>query len=119
MYCGNIGIIPVGKEFKKVSPGDIIVAAGGRTGRDGIHGATFSSGELTSESETVSSGAVQIGATSGSRSGPPARTNVTDAWRGNDQLRLVAQNRSTSRGGNDSDSAGFGDDRTSRKLADL
>lgn len=61
VYCGNIGMIPVGKEFKKVSPGDIIVAAGGRTGRDGIHGATFSSGELTSESETVSSGAVQIG----------------------------------------------------------
>ncbi len=39
----------------------MIVAVGGRTGRDGIHGATFSSGELTSESETVSSGAVQIG----------------------------------------------------------
>jgi phosphoribosylformylglycinamidine synthase II len=61
VYCGNVGIIPVGKEFKKVSPGDVIVAAGGRTGRDGIHGATFSSGELTSASETVSSGAVQIG----------------------------------------------------------
>lgn len=61
VYCGNIGIIPVGKEFKKVSPGEVIVAAGGRTGRDGIHGATFSSGELTSDSETVSSGAVQIG----------------------------------------------------------
>jgi len=38
-----------------------VVALGGRTGRDGIHGATFSSVELTSESETVSSGAVQIG----------------------------------------------------------
>src|SRR3990167_1862554 len=34
---------------------------GGRTGLDGIHGATFSSGELTHESEVVSSGAVQIG----------------------------------------------------------
>src|SRR5262249_34291596 len=33
----------------------------GRTGRDGIHGATFSSVELTSESEKVSGGAVQIG----------------------------------------------------------
>jgi phosphoribosylformylglycinamidine synthase subunit PurSL len=37
------------------------VAIGGRTGRDGIHGATFSSAELTSESETLSGGAVQIG----------------------------------------------------------
>ncbi|MDE0736020.1 MAG: AIR synthase-related protein, partial [Pirellulaceae bacterium] len=41
--------------------GDWIVAMGGRTGRDGIHGATFSSAELTSESETLSGGAVQIG----------------------------------------------------------
>ena len=42
-------------------PGDLIVAVGGRTGRDGIHGATFSSVELTAESEKVSGGAVQIG----------------------------------------------------------
>ena len=34
---------------------------GGRTGRDGIHGATFSSIELTAQSEAVSGGAVQIG----------------------------------------------------------
>jgi len=61
VYCGNVGIIPRGKEQKKVHTGDLIVAVGGRTGRDGIHGATFSSGELTSESEVVSSGAVQIG----------------------------------------------------------
>ena len=46
---------------KVVNPGDRVVALGGRTGRDGIHGATFSSVELTEESETVSSGAVQIG----------------------------------------------------------
>jgi phosphoribosylformylglycinamidine synthase len=46
---------------KSVQDGDLIVAMGGRTGRDGIHGATFSSIELTSESEVVSSGAVQIG----------------------------------------------------------
>ncbi len=61
VYCGNVGLLPKGKEKKEVHPGDLIVVAGGRTGRDGIHGATFSSGELTSESETVSSGAVQIG----------------------------------------------------------
>jgi phosphoribosylformylglycinamidine synthase len=61
VFCGNIGLIPKGKEIKKVNKGDLIVAVGGRTGRDGIHGATFSSGELTGESQTVSSGAVQIG----------------------------------------------------------
>ncbi|MBF0570854.1 MAG: phosphoribosylformylglycinamidine synthase subunit PurL [Candidatus Omnitrophica bacterium] len=61
VFCGNIGLIPKGQEAKRVNKGDLIVAVGGRTGRDGIHGATFSSGELTSESETVSSGAVQIG----------------------------------------------------------
>ncbi len=42
-------------------PGDLIVALGGRTGRDGIHGATFSSAELTHQSETISGSAVQIG----------------------------------------------------------
>ena len=61
VYCGCIGLMPKDKVEKKVSPGDLIVAVGGRTGRDGIHGATFSSGELTTESEEVSSGAVQIG----------------------------------------------------------
>lgn len=61
VYCGNVGMIPVDKCEKKLSPGDYIVAVGGRTGRDGIHGATFSSAELTEESETLSGGAVQIG----------------------------------------------------------
>ena len=61
VYCGNVGLIPVDKAFKEVKAGDLIVAVGGRTGRDGIHGATFSSAELTTESETVSGGAVQIG----------------------------------------------------------
>ncbi|MDP7014644.1 MAG: phosphoribosylformylglycinamidine synthase subunit PurL [Pirellulaceae bacterium] len=61
VYCGNVGILPRDKSFKEPQPGDWIVAIGGRTGRDGIHGATFSSAELTSESETLSGGAVQIG----------------------------------------------------------
>ena len=61
VYCGNVAMIPVDKCDKKVSPGDLIVAVGGRTGRDGIHGATFSSVELTEESEHISGGAVQIG----------------------------------------------------------
>jgi phosphoribosylformylglycinamidine synthase len=61
VFCGNVGLIPRGCETKRVNKGDLVVAVGGRTGRDGIHGATFSSGELTSDSQVVSSGAVQIG----------------------------------------------------------
>ncbi|MFH0790984.1 MAG: phosphoribosylformylglycinamidine synthase subunit PurS, partial [Candidatus Omnitrophota bacterium] len=61
VYCGTAGILPKDKSFKQTRSGDLIVAAGGKTGRDGIHGATFSSGELTHNSEEISSGAVQIG----------------------------------------------------------
>lgn len=61
VYCGNAGLLPVDKVEKKPQAGDWIVALGGRTGRDGIHGATFSSVELTSESESICGGAVQIG----------------------------------------------------------
>ncbi len=61
VFCGTVGIMPRGSADAAVQPGDLVVVAGGRTGRDGIHGATFSSIELTSESETESGGAVQIG----------------------------------------------------------
>jgi phosphoribosylformylglycinamidine synthase subunit PurSL len=61
VYCGTVGLIPVDRCVKESKPGDLIVAVGGRTGRDGIHGATFSSLELTADSESVSGGAVQIG----------------------------------------------------------
>ena len=61
VYCGNVGLLPKGMVTKQVSPGMKIVVAGGRTGRDGIHGATFSSLALTSESEMISATAVQIG----------------------------------------------------------
>jgi phosphoribosylformylglycinamidine synthase subunit PurSL len=61
VFCGTVGVIPRGMSEKSVKAGDRIVAVGGRTGRDGIHGATFSSVELTSESESISGGAVQIG----------------------------------------------------------
>ncbi len=61
VYCGNAGLLPVDKAEKCPQAGDWIVAIGGRTGRDGIHGATFSSAELTSDSESISGGSVQIG----------------------------------------------------------
>jgi phosphoribosylformylglycinamidine synthase len=61
VFCGNVGLLPRDKSHKAPQPGDQIVVIGGRTGRDGIHGATFSSAELTSQSESLSGGAVQIG----------------------------------------------------------
>jgi len=61
VYCGTVGILPRGMSEKQARPGDRIVTVGGRTGRDGIHGATFSSETLHDESDTVSGGAVQIG----------------------------------------------------------
>ncbi len=61
VFCGNIGLMRKNTTEKTIKKNDLIITVGGRTGRDGIHGATFSSGELTTESEVVSSGAVQIG----------------------------------------------------------
>jgi len=61
VFCGNVGLIPKNKAFKRVDTGDLLILVGGKTGRDGIHGATFSSGELTVESEEISNSAVQIG----------------------------------------------------------
>ncbi len=63
VYCGTVGTLPVkigevrGEE-KSIKPGDLIVMGGGRIGKDGIHGATFSSEELHQDSPTQ---AVQIG----------------------------------------------------------
>ncbi|MFH1786109.1 MAG: phosphoribosylformylglycinamidine synthase subunit PurL [archaeon] len=64
VYCGTGGIMPAkvrGKpsQDKKAKPGDKIVMVGGRIGKDGIHGATFSSVELDEASPAT---AVQIGA---------------------------------------------------------
>jgi phosphoribosylformylglycinamidine synthase len=61
VYCGTVGILPKEFSFKGAKAGDLVVVVGGRTGRDGIHGATFSSVGLHEKSETASSGAVQIG----------------------------------------------------------
>src|SRR5262245_60267858 len=61
VFCGNVGLIPRDKVAKAAQKGDRIFVLGGRTGRDGIHGATFSSLALDAASSTVASGAVQIG----------------------------------------------------------
>jgi phosphoribosylformylglycinamidine synthase len=63
VYCGTIGTMPrlidgETSESKRIVPGEYIVMVGGRIGKDGIHGATFSSEELHKGSPTQ---AVQIG----------------------------------------------------------
>jgi phosphoribosylformylglycinamidine synthase subunit PurSL len=63
VYCGSVGIMPARingqpSQDKKADSGDFIVMAGGRIGKDGIHGATFSSEELHEGSPAT---AVQIG----------------------------------------------------------
>jgi phosphoribosylformylglycinamidine synthase len=61
VYCGCVGLIPRERIEKGARPGDRIILLGGRTGRDGIHGATFSSAELTGGHADEFSHAVQIG----------------------------------------------------------
>jgi len=57
------GIVRKDEIVKGIAPnvGDVFVLMGGRTGRDGIHGVTFASEELTSSSELESRPAVQVG----------------------------------------------------------
>jgi phosphoribosylformylglycinamidine synthase len=61
VFAGCVGVMPRDLISGSASPGDLIVALGGRTGRDGIHGATFSSAELTDTHADEFSHAVQIG----------------------------------------------------------
>lgn len=72
VFCGCLGLLPHGSHPRAARPGDLVVALGGRTGRDGIHGATFSSGEMSSEINAQAGAAVQIGA-------PITEKKVTDA----------------------------------------
>jgi phosphoribosylformylglycinamidine synthase II len=60
VYCGCIGLLPLNRYVKDGKVGDIVVLSGGKTGRDGIHGVTFASAELTEKSEEISRPAVQI-----------------------------------------------------------
>ena len=60
VYAGCVGVLPKSKYFWKVSPGDSIIVVGNKTGRDGIHGATFASADLREDSELSYRSAVQI-----------------------------------------------------------
>jgi phosphoribosylformylglycinamidine synthase len=64
VYCGTGGIMPkkvakLPSHKKEIKSGDLIVMVGGRIGKDGIHGATFSSIKLDEETPATT---VQIGA---------------------------------------------------------
>ncbi|MCO5194210.1 MAG: phosphoribosylformylglycinamidine synthase subunit PurL [Anaerolineae bacterium] len=61
VYCGCLGVLPHGAHPSKVQPGDLIVAIGGRVGRDGLRGATFSSMEMDQTTSDIAGTAVQIG----------------------------------------------------------
>ncbi|UCG34485.1 MAG: phosphoribosylformylglycinamidine synthase subunit PurS [Phycisphaerales bacterium] len=61
VYVGCLGLIPRGLIRKQAHPGDRILLVGGCTGRDGLHGATFSSAELTETHADEFAHAVQIG----------------------------------------------------------
>jgi phosphoribosylformylglycinamidine synthase len=61
VYCGTVGLAPRGRHPRGAKPGNLVVVLGGRTGRDGIHGATFSSVELTHTTAAEVGSAVQIG----------------------------------------------------------
>ena len=61
VYCGCVGIAPKGKHVRNPKPGDHVVLLGGRTGRDGLRGATFSSMTMDAQTGEVSGASVQIG----------------------------------------------------------
>ncbi|MEQ8216119.1 MAG: AIR synthase-related protein, partial [Smithellaceae bacterium] len=95
VYCGTGGIMPAelnGKptHTKEIMPGDAIIMTGGRIGKDGIHGATFSSEELHEGSPVT---AVQIG-------DPITQKKMTD-------FLLVARNRGLYRALTDNGAGGL------------
>jgi len=61
IFCGCVGIAPKGRHRKKPKVGDHVIVLGGRTGRDGLRGATFSSMTMDAQTGEVSGASVQIG----------------------------------------------------------
>ena len=61
VFAGCVGTRATGREVIGASAGDRIIALGGRTGRDGIRGATFSSMTMDATTGDVAGASVQIG----------------------------------------------------------
>ncbi len=61
VFCGCFGLLEKSKYVREAKNGDYLVLVGGRTGKDGIHGVSFASANLSTESEEINGSAVQIG----------------------------------------------------------
>ena len=61
VFCGCVGIAPKGLHRKNPQIGDRVIVLGGRTGRDGLRGATFSSMTMDAQTGEVAGASVQIG----------------------------------------------------------
>ena len=61
VFAGCVGVRTAGRDVRGAATGDRIIAVGGRTGRDGIRGATFSSMTMDATSGEVAGASVQIG----------------------------------------------------------
>jgi phosphoribosylformylglycinamidine synthase II len=61
VFCGTVGIAPKNRHMRSPQAGDRVVILGGRTGRDGLRGATFSSMTMDAQTGEVSGSSVQIG----------------------------------------------------------
>ncbi len=62
VFCGCVGLAPKNSHPRVPIPGDRIIVLGGRTGRDGLRGATFSSMTMDAKTGEVAGASVQIGA---------------------------------------------------------
>jgi phosphoribosylformylglycinamidine synthase II len=94
VFCGTGGILPMqynGKNAweKPIDIGDRIIMAGGRVGKDGIHGATFSSTEINEHSPMS---AVQIGS-------PITQKKLSDFMRIAAQKGLIKSSTDNGAGG--------------------
>jgi phosphoribosylformylglycinamidine synthase II len=61
VFCGCVGVLPAGSHRTRAEAGDHVVCMGGRTGRDGLRGATFSSMEMDVQTSEIAGSSVQIG----------------------------------------------------------
>ncbi|MBI4936497.1 MAG: phosphoribosylformylglycinamidine synthase subunit PurL [Actinobacteria bacterium] len=61
VYAGCIGVASAAEPLPGPQPGDLVVVMGGRTGRDGLRGATFSSATMDATTGDVAGASVQIG----------------------------------------------------------
>lgn len=61
VFCGCVGLAPKGRHVRTPQTGDRVIVLGGRTGRDGLRGATFSSQTMDAQTGEVAGASVQIG----------------------------------------------------------